>query len=59
MFKVEEVTDEAAARKAVEDDKVAAAVFIPAEFHRQHSSPARGKSCCGGGVWQLSPSHQC
>jgi ABC-2 type transport system permease protein len=32
MFKVEEVTDEAAAREAVEDDKVAAAVFIPAEF---------------------------
>jgi ABC-2 type transport system permease protein len=32
MFKVEEVTDEAAARKAVENDKVAAAVFIPAEF---------------------------
>jgi ABC-2 type transport system permease protein len=32
MFKVEEVTDEGAARKAVEDDKVAAAVFIPAEF---------------------------
>jgi len=32
MFKVEEVTDEAAAREEVEDDKVAAAVFIPAEF---------------------------
>jgi ABC-2 type transport system permease protein len=31
-FKVEEVTDEATARKAVEDDNVAAAIFIPAEF---------------------------
>ena len=31
-FIVEEVTDEAAARKAVKDDKVAAAVFIPADF---------------------------
>jgi ABC-2 type transport system permease protein len=32
MFKVEEVTDEVTARKAVEDDRVAAAVFIPADF---------------------------
>ena len=32
MFKVQESTDEAAARKAVEGDKVAAAVFVPAEF---------------------------
>jgi len=31
-FNVEEVTDEAAARKAVQDDKVAAAVFVPANF---------------------------
>lgn len=31
-FNVEEVTDEAAARKAVEGDKVAAAIFIPADF---------------------------
>jgi len=31
-FIVEEVTDEAVARKAVQDDQVAAAVFIPADF---------------------------
>ncbi len=32
LFKIQEVTDEAEARKAVKDEKVAAAVIIPAEF---------------------------